>query len=45
MTDNKYIKWILEGETSWNKRRKSHDFRPHFSSVNFADIFPTGWTA
>lgn len=38
MTD-KYIKWILEGETSWNERRKSHDFRPNFSSVNFAEIF------
>ena len=39
MTDDKYIKWLLEGETAWNKGRKSHDFCPRFSSVNFADIF------
>lgn len=39
MTDKKYIEWILEGKTAWNKRRQLHDFRPRFSSVDFVDIF------
>ena len=39
MADTEYITWILEGKTAWNERRKLHDFRPHFSSVNFVDIF------
>ena len=39
MADEKYIEWLLEGETAWNKRRKSHNFRPRFSSISFADIF------
>ena len=39
MADKKYIEWLLEGKTAWNKRRELHDFRPHFSSVDFVDIF------
>ena len=36
MADKKYIDWILEGKTAWNKRRELHDFRPHFSSVGLS---------
>ena len=39
MTDSKHLIWLLEGKDSWNKRRESLDFRPHFSSVNFVDRF------
>ena len=39
MADKKYIEWILEGKTAWNKRRELPDFRPRFSSVDFFDIF------
>ncbi|MDE0430883.1 MAG: pentapeptide repeat-containing protein [Caldilineaceae bacterium] len=39
MTDEKYIKWILEGKAAWNKRRELHSFRPRFSSVDFLDTF------
>ena len=34
-----HIQWLLDGELAWNKKRETHDFRPHFSFANFADIF------
>ena len=39
MADKKYIAWLLEGKTAWNKRRELDDFRPRFSFVDFVDIF------
>ena len=31
--------WLLEGKDFWNKKRKSCDFRPYFSSEDFAEVF------
>ena len=31
--------WLLEGKDFWNKKRKSHDFRPYFSFEDFAEVF------
>ena len=39
MADKKYIEWLLEGKTAWNKRRELHNFRPRFSFVDFVVIF------
>ena len=36
MPNEKHIKWLLEGKDTWNKRRETQTFCPHFS---FADIF------
>ena len=39
MADERHIKWLLAGDTAWNKKRESHDFRPHFSFADIAEIF------
>ncbi len=39
MTSQEHIKLLLEGKTTWNKKRGLHDFRPIFQRVNFSETF------
>jgi hypothetical protein len=39
MTNTLHIEWLLEGTESWNKRRKSKDFRPIFTNAGIHKAF------
>lgn len=39
MTGEEHIKLLLEGKTTWNKKRELHNFHPNFQNVNFPESF------
>ena len=39
MANPKHIKWLLEGVTAWNTRRKQEDFLPDFVGANIYEEF------
>ena len=39
MPNETHIKWLLEGKSAWNTKRRSQTFSPDFSFSNIYEIF------